>query len=184
MNARRSRPVPRPPSALRSAEDAHWGSLAALARLAAAAVLRLPATHPDVEDRAQDALVAFLASGLPRFDRRLGTHEALVRTIARNCALSHLRSRGARARLGGRLAEPPPVPHDAGHRRVEAGRDLGKILSRLRADHAEVLVRIDLAGERIGERARREGRTYEAVNAQVGHARASARRIARDLLAA
>lgn len=185
MNARRPRLVPHPPSpARRAAEDQRWKTLSAHARAAAAAILRLPASHPDVEDRAQDALVAFLASGLPRFDPALGTPEALVRAIARNCALSHLRSLCARARLGGRLAEPASAHDDSGHRRVEVARDLGKVLSRLRADHAEVLLRIDLAGERIGERARREGRTYEAVNAHVGHARASARRIARQLLAA
>ncbi len=184
MNARRPRLVPHPLSATRrAAEDARWRTLSAHARAAAAAVLRLPASHPDVEDRAQDALVSLLASGLPRFDRALGTPEALVRVIARNCALSHLRRQGARVRLGERLASPP-ASHDPGHRRVEVTRDLGKVLSRLRADHAEVLLRIDLAGERIGERARREGRTYEAVNAHVGHARASARRVARELLAA
>lgn len=167
-----------------AAETATWAALSAHARSAAAAVLRLPASHPDVEDRAQDALVAFLASGLPRFDRALGTHEALVRAIARNCALSHLRSRRARARLAERLEAPAPPVRDGGHRRVEAARDLVRVLSRLRVDHVEALVGIDLEGERIGERAAREGRTYEAVNAQVGHARAAARGVARELLAA
>lgn len=186
---RPSTPIPlhrsRPARSRRAEERAHWAGLAAHARAAAAAVLRLPVTHPDVEDRAQDALVLFLSSGLPRFDGARGTHEALLRAIARNCALSHLRSRSARARLGERhLADALPAASDADHRRVEAACDLGRILGRLRRDQADALVRIDLHGERIGDAARRQGRSYAAVNAQVGHARSSARQVARALLAA
>jgi DNA-directed RNA polymerase specialized sigma24 family protein len=99
--------------------------------------------------------------------------------------VSHLRSRSARTRLGERLqADACPAGSDADHRRVEAACDLRRILGRLRADHADALVRIDLHGERIGETARREGRSYAAVNAQVGHARSFARQVARDLIAA
>jgi DNA-directed RNA polymerase specialized sigma24 family protein len=167
-------------------DRARWAALAAQARAAAAAVLRLPRTHPDVEDRAQDALVALLASGLPRFDRSRGTPEALLGVIARNCAVSHLRSRATHALAAERLCAElaGPAASDSGHRRVEASRDLARILGRLRADHAEALVRIDLQGERIGEAAARLGRTYTAVNAEVGHARSFARRVARELAAA
>lgn len=168
----------------RRAEDGRWAALSAHARAAAAAVLRLPASHPDVEDRAQDALVQFLASGLPRFDASRGSHEALLGVIARNSALSHLRSRRARARLAERFGEPAEVAGESGHRRVEAASDLRCILGRLRADHARALVSIDLVGERIGEAARRQGRSYAAVNAEVGHARSFARRVARELAAA
>jgi DNA-directed RNA polymerase specialized sigma24 family protein len=172
-------------AAARAAEQASWSALLAQARVAAAAVLRLPISHPDVEDRAQDALVAFLASGLPRFDAARGTPAALLAVIARNCALGHLRARAVRVRAGAQLRdERPPEANDADHRRVEAARDLGRVLARLRPAHADALLRIDLRGERIGEAARRLGRTYTAVNAEVGHARASARRVARELLAA
>jgi DNA-directed RNA polymerase specialized sigma24 family protein len=185
-NHRRALRAVRPdPSHCRAGERARWAALSAHARAAAAAVLRLPTTHPDVEDRAQDALVAFLASGLPRFDDARGSHEALLHVIARNCAVSHLRSRSARTRLGERLrADAPPPASDADHRRVEAACDLGRILGRLRAEHADALVRIDLHGERIGDTARRQGRSYAAVNAQVGHARSFARQVARELVAA
>jgi DNA-directed RNA polymerase specialized sigma24 family protein len=169
---------------LASDERARWKALAAHARYAAAAALRLPPSHPDVEDRAQDALVAFLASGLPRFDPTRGTHEALVGVIARNFAVSHLRSRGVRARVRDRLGAGRGAETDGGIRRVEAARDLGRVLGRLRPDHALTLVRIDLEGERIGEAAARLRRSYAAVNSEIGHARASARRVARELLAA
>ncbi len=176
---------PRRRADARAAEHARWSALLSTARVAAAAVLRLPPSHPDVEDRAQDALVAFLASGLPRFDGARGTQAALLAAIARNCALGHLRARAIRVRAGARLRdERLPSGIDAEHRRVEAARDLGSVLSRLRPDHADALVRIDLRGERIGEAARQLGRTYTAVNAEVGKARASARRVARELAAA
>lgn len=169
----------------REAERARFEALASKARSAAARVLRLPKDHPDVEDRAQDALVLFLASGLPRFDGSRGTPEALVATIARNCALSHLRGRTLRARAAERiLAADGAAGDDRGQRRVEAVSDLRRVLARLRPDHADALVRIDLEGERIGEAARRQGRSYTAVNAEVGHARFHARRAARELAAA
>lgn len=167
-----------------AAEAARWAELLAQARLAAARVLRLPTGHPDVEDRAQDALLAFLASGQARFDPRQGTLTAYVATIARNLSLSHLRDRSTRARLDARMAEERPVPFDAPHRQVEAARDLGRVLSRLCAGHAEALRRIDLRGEGIGEAAALLGKSYQAMNGQVGHARAAARRVARELLAA
>jgi DNA-directed RNA polymerase specialized sigma24 family protein len=176
-------PIQRARRARRAAETARWGVLASHARACAGAILRLPPGHPDVEDLAQDALVAFLASGLPRFDASRGSPEALLGVIARNAALSQLRSRAARARLSHRL-DAVAAANDPGHRRVEAACDLGRILGRLRPDHAEALVRIDLCGERIGEAARRDGRSYAAVNAQVGHARSFAREVARTLDAA
>lgn len=180
--ARRAR---RAAAARRADEAARWAALTGHARSAAAAVLRLPVAHPDVEDAAQDALVLLLSSGLPRFDASRGTPEALVRVIARNCALSHLRRRalGARAReeLGAAACERGGDPE---HRRVEAAADLAKVLHLLRPGHAEALLSIDLEGERIGDSARRQGRSYAAVNAEVGHARSSARRVARELLAA
>ncbi len=177
--------TPRVRAAARAAEQARWRALLGQARAVAAAVLRLPVSHPDVEDRAQDALLAFLSSGLPRFDATRGTPAALLTVIARNCALGHLRARAVRARLGAQLRDVWTVQGtDAEHRRVEAARDLDQVLARLRPAHADALVRIDLGGERIGEAARRLGRTYTAVNAEVGHARASARRVARELAAA
>jgi RNA polymerase sigma factor (sigma-70 family) len=166
--------------------DAAWSALLAQARLAAARVLRLPAGHPDVEDRAQDALVAFLASGLGRFDPAKGSVEAYVATIARRLALSHLRDRATRARLGGRYEAERSAAHggDELQRRMEAASDLDVVLHRLCPGHAEALVRIDLVGEPIGEAAARLGKSYQAMNGQVGHARAAARRVARELLAA
>ena len=78
-----------PSSALPATTDAQrWVHLLDHARSVASKVLRRPRTHPDVEDRAQDALVSFLASGMPRFDAGLGTPEALLATIVRNRALS------------------------------------------------------------------------------------------------
>jgi len=161
-----------------------WSALLAQARTSAAAVLRLPHGHPDVEDRAQDTIVAFLGSGLARFDRSRGTPEALVSVIARNCALDQLRRSAARARASDALRAEWPRESDAGHRRVEAVRDLERVLARLPPSHAAALVSIDLEGERIADAALRLGRSYAAVNAQVGHARASARRAARELEAA
>jgi DNA-directed RNA polymerase specialized sigma24 family protein len=168
---------------------AEWAALLAQARLVAARVLRLPTTHPDVEDRAQDALLAYLASGADKFDPSLGTVEAYVATIARNLARSHLRDRATRARLGGLYRAEPAVAlshllAEAPHRRVEAASDLGRVLDRLCPGHAEALVRIDLAGEPIGEAARHLGKSYVAMNGQVGHARAAARRVALELMAA
>jgi DNA-directed RNA polymerase specialized sigma24 family protein len=177
--------TPKVRAAARAAEQARWSALLAQARTVAAAVLRLPVSHPDVEDRAQDALLAFLASGLPRFDGSRGTPAALLSVIARNCALGHLRARAVRARAGTRLHDDGWLDGtEADHRRVEAARDLDHVLARLRPAHADALLRIDLGGERIGEVARRLGRTYTAVNAEIGHARASARRVARELMAA
>jgi DNA-directed RNA polymerase specialized sigma24 family protein len=173
-------PTSAPPAV--AGEGRRWATLSAHARAAAAAVLRLPASHPDVEDRAQDALVLFLASGLPRFDSARGTPEALLGVIARNAVLGDLRARSRRARLAERAAPLSNVA-DAGQRRVEATRDLARILAALPEGQAEALVAIDLRGERIGDVARRLGRTYTAVNAQVGHARAHARRVARALAA-
>ncbi len=167
------------------ARRARWIALLVHARRSAAAVLRLPVDHPDVEDRAQDAAVAFLAAGLRRLDVAIGTPEALVGVISRNCALSQLRQRRTRVRLGERFrGEWPDAAAECGHRRLEAAYDLRAVLSRLPRAHAQALVAIDLEGERIADAARRLGKSYAAVNAQVGHARASARRIAKDLWAA
>ncbi len=163
---------------------ARWSALLAEARSSAASVLRLPHAHPDVEDRAQDAMVHFLGSGLARFDRSRGTHEMLVGVIARNGARDQLRRSAARARACDALRAVCPVTCDSGHRRVEAASDLRRILARLHPAHAAALLSIDLEGERIADAALRLGRSYAAVNAQVGHARASARRIARELEAA
>lgn len=162
-------------------DAARWAALSHHARLSAAAVLRLPTTHPDVEDQAQDALVAFLASGLPRFDSARGTPEALLGVIARNAALSELRTRARHVRLADR--SEPGEGTDAEHRRAEARSDLARILEALPDGQVDALVAIDLEGERIADVARRLGRTYTAVNAQVGHARAHARRVARALAA-
>src|SRR5512143_3640149 len=104
MSVHRLHP-PRVRAAARAAEQARWAALLGQARAVAAAVLRLPVSHPDVEDRAQDALLAFLASGLPRFDGTRGTPAALLSVIARNCALGHLRARAVRARVGAQLRE-------------------------------------------------------------------------------
>jgi hypothetical protein len=67
---------------------------------------------------------------------------------------------------------------------VEAVRDLGRVLARLCPGHVEALIRIDLVGEGIADVARRLGKSYQAMNGQVGHARAAARRIALELVAA
>jgi len=167
-------------------EQARWGALLAQARLAASRVLRLPPAHPDVEDRAQDAVTAYLVSGRARFDPRRGSLEAYVATIARNLALSSLRDRSTRDRLDRRLAvdRGGAAAPDGLRRRFEAATDLDRVLSRLCPGHAEALRRIDLEGERIGEAAIRLGKSYQAMNGQVGHARAAARRVARALLAA
>lgn len=161
-----------------------WRGLLATARTSAAAVLRLPHGHPDVEDRAQDTMVHYLASGLARFDPSRGTPEALVRVIARNCARDQLRRGAARARARDALRADADGAGDADHRRAEASLDLAAILGRLSSAHAAALVAIDLEGERIAEAALRQGRTYAAANAQVGHARSAARRVARELEAA
>jgi DNA-directed RNA polymerase specialized sigma24 family protein len=175
-------PAARPSSA---GDEVPWPALLAQARLSAARVLRLPPGHADVEDRAQDALVAYLASGQRRYDPARGSVEAYVATIAKNLARSHLRDRATRARLGGRYEAERAAAHvPEPQRRVEAARDLDRILGRLCRGHAEALVHIDLAGEPIGEAARRLGKSYQAMNGQVGHARAAARRVARELLAA
>lgn len=166
------------------AAHARWRALLAEARTSAASVLRLPRGHPDVEDRAQDAMVHFLGSGLARFDRSLGTPEMLVGVIARNCARDQLRRSAARARTRDALRALPAAAGEAGHRRVEAACDLATILGQLRPGHAAALLSIDLEGERIADAAVRLGRSYAAVNAQVGHARASARKVARELEAA
>ncbi len=165
-------------------ERARWSALLLHARRCAAAVLRLPVDHPDVEDRAQDAVVALLSAGLGRVDPALGTPEALLGVIARNLALSQLRQRATRGRLGEQLRAEWPASGDGEQRRVEAVRDLGAVVARLHPAQAEALLAIDLEGERIGDAARRLGKSYSAVNAQVGHARASARRIAQELRAA
>jgi len=167
-----------------SVEAERWAHLLDHARAVAARVLRRPKSHPDVEDRAQDALVAFLASGLPRFDASLGTPEALLATIVRNRALSQLRDGATRSRLGAQLAHELPSSSAGSQRQVEAVTDLGRVLSRLCRGHAEALVSIDLAGEGIAAAARRLGKSYQAMNGQVGHARAAARRVARELMAA
>jgi len=165
-------------------EQQRWAHLVDHARAVAARVLHRPKSHPDVEDRAQDALLSFLSSGLPRFDAALGTPEALLGTIVRNGALTQLRDGATRSRLRARLAREAPTSTTGAHRRVEAARDLDRVLSRLCPGHAEALVRIDLAGEEIAEVARRLGKSYQAMNGQVGHARAAARRVALELLAA
>ncbi len=163
---------------------ARWSAFLAEARARAAAVLRLPREHPDVEDGAQDTMVAFLGAGLGRLDPSRGTPEALVAAIARNCALDQLRRRAARARASDALRAGWPEASEGGGRRVEAVRDLGKILARLAPSQAAALVAIDLEGERIADAAIRLGTSYAAVNARVGHARTAARRIARELEAA
>jgi DNA-directed RNA polymerase specialized sigma24 family protein len=166
-----------------TAEGAAWQALAGHARSAAASVLRLPVRHADVEDLAQDALVAFLSSGARRYDPAKAPPRALLAVIARNLALSQLRARANRARLLDRNGPPAPGS-DVGQRRVEAAGDLERILSRLHPSHVEALLRIDLRGDRIEDEARRTGKSYAAVNGQVGHARAAARRAARELVAA
>jgi DNA-directed RNA polymerase specialized sigma24 family protein len=180
MKTHHVRLVPTPHRSCPS-DAARWAALSRHARAAAAAVLRLPVSHPDVEDRAQDALVAFLASGLPRFDASRGTPEALLGVIARNAAVGDLRARARRARLFDRAA--PAEATDGDQLRAEARRDLVAILEALPEGQAEALVAIDLRGERIADVAKRVGRTYTAVNAQVGHARAHARRVARAMAA-
>jgi DNA-directed RNA polymerase specialized sigma24 family protein len=170
------------PLCLRRESSARVRELLAHARRAAAGILRRPPNDPDVEDRAQDAVVALLASG--RFDARLGTPEAYLGTIARRLSLSYRRDRATRTRLEGRLAEERTSTASCAHRRVEARRDLRVVLSRLCDGHAEALLAIDLAGEPIAEAAARLGKSYEAMNGQVGHARAAARRVARQLSAA
>jgi DNA-directed RNA polymerase specialized sigma24 family protein len=166
------------------ATAARWRGLLATARTSAAAVLRLPHAHPDVEDRAQDTMVHLLASGLARLDPSRGTPDALVRVIARNCARDQLRRGAARARARDALRADAPDACDGDRRRAEASLDLERILGRLSRPHAAALVAIDLEGERIADAAHRLGRTYAAANAQVGHARTAARRIVRELEAA
>lgn len=163
------------------AAQARWGALLTQARSSAAAVLRLPHGHPDVEDRAQDTMVHFLGRGVERFDATRGTPEALVTVIARNCALDHLRRATARARVRDALRAVRPGACNGAPSRVEAVIDLTAILERLQPSQAAALVSIDLEGERIADAARRQGRSYAAVNAQVGHARSAARRVAREL---
>lgn len=165
-------------------ENARWAHLLDHARAVAAKVLRRPRSHPDVEDRAQDALVAFLSSSLPRYDAALGTPEALLATIVRNRTLSTLRDGATRTRLGAQLAAESPHASVGAQARADAASDLGRVLSRLCPGHAEALVSIDLAGEGIADAARRLGKSYQAMNGQVGHARAAARRVARELMAA
>jgi DNA-directed RNA polymerase specialized sigma24 family protein len=165
-------------------ENARWAHLLDHARAVAAKVLRRPRSHPDVEDRAQDALVAFLSSSLPRYDAALGTPEALLATIVRNRTLSQLRDGATRTRLGVQLAAESPRASVGAQQRADAASDLGRVLSRLCPGHAEALVSIDLAGEGIADAARRLGKSYQAMNGQVGHARAAARRVARELMAA
>ena len=97
------------PCPLAADDSERWARLLDHARGVAAKVLRRPRSHPDVEDRAQDALVAFLASGLPRFDASLGTPEALLGTIVRNGALTHLRDGATRTRLRAQLANEIPL---------------------------------------------------------------------------
>jgi DNA-directed RNA polymerase specialized sigma24 family protein len=154
------------------------------ARAVAARVLRRPKSHPDVEDRAQDALVAFLSSGMPRFDASLGTPEALLGAIVRNGALTQLRDGATRSRLRAQLALETPSSTAGSQRQVDAVGDLGRVLARLCPGHVEALVRIDLVGEEIADVAKRLGKSYQAMNGQVGHARAAARRIALELVAA
>jgi DNA-directed RNA polymerase specialized sigma24 family protein len=161
-----------------------WSSLLSEARTSAAAVLRLPRGHPDVEDRAQDTMVHFLRFDPLRFDRSRGTPEALVGVIARNCARDHLRRNAARARACEALRAERLGACDADRRRAEAVLDLAAVLRRLQPRHADALVSVDLEGERIADAALRTRRSYAAVNAQLGHARAAARRIARELEAA
>jgi DNA-directed RNA polymerase specialized sigma24 family protein len=161
-----------------------WAHLLDHARTVAAKVLRRPKSHPDVEDRAQDAMVAFLSSGLPRFDAALGTPEALLATIVRNRALSQLRDGATRSRLGAQLTAESPTWSTGAARQVDAVCDLARVLSRLCPGHAEALVSIDLVGEGIADAARRLGKSYQAMNGQVGHARAAARRVAMELAAA
>jgi len=166
-------------------EQARWAALLVQARLAASRVLRLPLSHPDVEDRAQDAMLAFLAGGEARFDPSLGTLEGYLATIARNLSLSHLRDRSTRQRLELRLAgERTSGDGEAPRRQIEARADLGRVMFRLCPGHAEALRRIDLMGEPIDEAATALGKSYQAMNGQVGHARAAARRVARELVAA
>ncbi len=167
-----------------AADAERWAHLLDHARMVAAKVLRRPKSHPDVEDRAQDALVAFLTSGLPRFDAELGTPEALLGTIVRNRALSQLRDGATRSRLGAQLAAESPSSAPGTQRRADAISDLGRVLARLCPGHAEALVSIDLVGEGIADAARRLGKSYQAMNGQVGHARAAARRVAMELAAA
>jgi DNA-directed RNA polymerase specialized sigma24 family protein len=167
-----------------AASDQRWAHLLDHARAVASKVLHRPKSHPDVEDRAQDALVAFLSSGLPRFDPSLGTPEALLATIVRNGALTQLRDGATRTRLRAQLAYEIPTSTAGCQRQVEASRDLGRVLSRLCPGHVEALIRIDLAGEGIADTARRMGKSYQAMNGQVGHARAAARRVALELVAA
>jgi DNA-directed RNA polymerase specialized sigma24 family protein len=165
-------------------DAARWAHLLDHARAVAARVLRRPKSHPDVEDRAQDALVAFLASGMPRFDGALGTPEALLGTIVRNGALTQLRDGATRNRLRAQLALESPSSSAGSQRQVDAVADLGRVLARLCPGHVEALVQIDLAGEGIAEAARRLGKSYLAINGLVGHARAAARRVALELVAA
>jgi DNA-directed RNA polymerase specialized sigma24 family protein len=159
--------------------SARWVAVLAHARRAAAGVLGLPMRHPDVEDRAQDALVAFLAAG--RFDPRQGTLEAYVGTIARRLALSHRRDRATQGRLDSRFAQERSGAVAPPQHRLEAAHDLSLVLDRLCSGHAEALVRIDLVGEPIADAAARLGKSYQAMNGQVGHARAAARRVALEL---
>jgi DNA-directed RNA polymerase specialized sigma24 family protein len=165
-------------------DDQRWARLIDHARAVAAKVLRRPRSHPDVEDRAQDALLAFLSSGMPRFDASLGTPEALLGAIVRNGALSQLRDGATRARLRAQLANETLASTAGCQRQVEAVGDLGRVFSRLCPGHVEALVRIDLGGEGIADAARRLGKSYQAMNGQVGHARAAARRVALELVAA
>ena len=166
------------------ADEARWAHLLHHARAVAAKVLRRPRSHPDVEDRAQDALLAFLSSEMPRFDASLDTPETLLGAIVRNKALSQLRDGATRARLRAQLATETPGANPGAQRQVDAARDLGRVLSHLCPGHVEALVRIDLAGERIADVARRLGKSYQAMNGQIGHARAAARRVALELVAA
>ena len=179
-----ARILTRPAAVPAVTDEARWAQLLDHARTVASRVLHRPKSHPDVEDRAQDAMVAFLASGMPRFDAALGTPEALLATIVRNGALTQLRDSATRSRLRAQLANEVVTSTGGCQRHVEAARDLGRVLARLCPGHAEALVRIDLLGEGITDAARRLGKSYQAMNGQVGHARAAARRVARELLAA
>ncbi|HJL18439.1 MAG TPA: RNA polymerase sigma factor [Sandaracinaceae bacterium LLY-WYZ-13_1] len=162
-------------------EAAANGDRAALGRLLRALgpqVLRvargvLGSNHPDVEDAAQESMVA-IASALSSFRGESSVTHFACRIAARRCVTVRRRAKTRRERREALATEPPPPPVQAP--RVLRREALRELLETLPEEQAESLVLRVVMGFSLGEVAEATGAPINTVRSRLRLSKEALRR--------
>lgn len=154
------------------------GALSRLLRALGPQVLRvargvLGASHPDVDDAAQESLVA-IASALPSFRGECTVTHFACRIAARRCVAVRKRARAHAERREQLATEPPPAPAQAP--RVLRKEALRALLETLPEEQAESLVLRVVMGFSLGEVAEATGAPINTVRSRLRLSKEALRR--------